>query len=161
MANRFSDLGKDINLVIDYMMKDEKLLKLLANDTYDPLSSTPISKPSKLLFDRIYPIPKIPITEEKEKSLITVAFSNAKSNKRNLKFKDYKLIFTIMCHIDLWQIKDSLRPYEIASRLDNIFNEKRATEISIGKIIFSEWSYREWNEKFCGYYLVYDICDFN
>lgn len=160
MSGRFSELGTNINYVIQELLKDQDLMKLLFYNNETPLSSPDIVNPSALLFNNIFPYPKLPLVEENQKAIITVMFSNARLNS-NIKFKDYKLIFNIMCHVDLWKIRGGLRPYEIAQRIDNIFNEKRGTSLSIGKVIFDDFIYREYNQKFNGFYLCYSLTDFN
>lgn len=157
---RFSELGQNVKFVTEELLKDADLLKLLTYNSSTPLSQLNVNNPKSLLFNKIYPVYKIPTVEEKEKSILTYVFSNAKLTD-NVKFKEYKLIFNIICHIDLWTIKDSIRPYEIAERIDNIFNEKRGTQLSIGKVIFEDFIYREYNSKFAGFYLCYKLVDFN
>ena len=159
-TGKFTELGTNIIYVLNEILDSENLIKLIKHDVYDPLSQPIEATPASLIFNRIYPIPKIPDAQEQKKTILTATFSNAILSN-NIKIKDYKLIFCIISHIDLWRVKDNLRPYLIAQEIDQIFNEKRGTQLSLGKVMFDSFIYRQWNEIFCGYHLSYDISSLN
>jgi hypothetical protein len=158
--SRFSELGTNIVGVIERLLEDKELLKLLYYECEDPLSQPDVPNPNSLIFNNIYPLPKIPEVEESQKSIVSIIFSDAKLSK-NLKFKDYKVYFDIMVHIDLWRIKGSIRPYEIAQRIDDVFNELRGTELSTGNINFCGFRSVRYNNVYYGFTLSYDVTNFN
>jgi hypothetical protein len=158
--SRFLELGTNVTLAIEELLADQDLLKLLKYDSSTPLSQSDIATPSDLLFDRIFPYPKIPTAQEEQKTMLTLMFSSGHLNN-NIKFKTYKMVFNIICHVDLWRISGNIRPYMILHRIDTIFNEKRGSPFSLGKILFDGFQYREYNEKFSGFYLCYELTDFN
>ena len=137
---RFSELNQNVNYVAELLLENENLMKLIKYDTSDPLSSTPVTTPNSLLFDRIFPTPKSVNAITEKKTLLTYVFSNGKL-ENNLKFKKSKLIFNIISHIDLWKINGNIRVYSIIDELDNIFNELRSSKLSIGKVLFSDLLY--------------------
>ena len=161
-TGRFQELNTNIMYVIEQLYTSQNLLKLITYDDDSPLSisKSDIIKPSSLLFDRIYPLPKIPDAQTQQKTIVTVIFSHAKLDS-NIKFKKYKLIFNIISHIDIWKISEGLRPYLIAEEIDNIFNELRGTQLSIGKVLFSDFVNVNYSNYYYGYQLVYDISSFN
>jgi hypothetical protein len=158
--SRFSELGTNIVEIIQRLLESEELLKLLYYEDDDPLSKPDVPNPNSLLFNNIYPLSKIPEAEEKQKSIISIIFTDAKLSK-NQKFKDYKIYFDIMVHVDLWRIKGSIRPYEIAQRIDDIFNELRGTELSTGKVNFCGFRSIRYNNVYHGFTLSYDVTNFN
>jgi hypothetical protein len=159
-VGRFSELGSQINYVIQLLLQSQNLMKLVKYDDPNPLSQPIVTNPSSLLFDRIFPIPKVPQAIETQKTIVTVTFSNAVLDNTE-KMKDYKLIIAIISHIDIWRINGNIRPFVIANEIDSILNEKRGTRLTTGSVIFDSWIYREWNEKFCGYYLTYNLKNIN
>ncbi len=158
---RFEELDENINKVMMKLIESQNLCKLLYYDTghdEDPLSKPDIQDMSSLLFDRIYPLPKIPNIEESTSSLLTVFFDEIRLSE-NINFKGTILSFTILCHIDLWRMPGKLRPYSIKHEIDKIFNEQRV--IGIGKMQFERSRFTWANEKYSGYRLDYRIYDFN
>lgn len=160
MVGKFTELGSNLVYVVNQLLDSDDLIKLIKYDVSEPLSKPIEATPTVLLFDRIYPIPKVPTVQEDKKTILSIIFSNAILSD-NIKIKDSKLIFWIMCHIDLWAVRDNLRPFLIASEIDKIFNEKRGSQLSIGKVLFNSFVYREWDNRFCGYQLIYDVSALN
>lgn len=161
VTGRFVELNTNMNYVIQLLLENQNLLKLLYYNDNNPLSQPDIINPKSLLFNHIYPLPKIADVAENQKSIISVMFSNAHLNREgNIKLKDYKIIFYIMSHIDLWKVSGGIRPLLISHELDNIFNEKSVKQF-VGRILFGDWIYKEFNNKYYGYYLTYDISNFN
>jgi hypothetical protein len=161
MSGRFTELSTGVNKIVELLLADEDLCKLLYYTSSTPLTQIPLPDPTVLLFENIYPYMKIPEIQEKQKSIVGVVLTNANLTDTNKKFKEYLIIFNIICHVDLWKIKGSLRPYEIAERIDTIFNERRENVLSMGKILMEDFLYREFNNKFTGYYLTYKCTSIN
>jgi hypothetical protein len=68
-------------------------------------------------------VPWISVDGEK-KNYLVIKFDNFIPNENNPEFRNNLIEFDIICHYDLWQLKDfELRPYKIAAELDSMFNE--------------------------------------
>lgn len=159
-TGRFIELNNNMNYIIQLLLKNQNLLKFLYYNDYNPLSQPDISNPKSLLFNNIYPLPKIQEATEEQKSIISVILSNAHLRDDNIKLKDYKIIFYIMSHIDLWTISGGIRPLLISHELDTIFNEIKVSQF-VGKVLFGDWIPKEFNNKFYGYYMSYEVTNFN
>lgn len=158
---RFQELNKNVMYLSELFLSNQNLCKLLYYNESSPLSQPDIEDTSLLLFNKLLPQPKSVDAINEKNTILTYVFSNAKLNRNNLKFKDSKLIIQIICHLSLWKIDEGNRVYLIAEEIDKILNELRNTKLSIGNVLFDSWVYREYSDQYCGYYLTYDLCDFN
>ncbi len=156
---RFSELNDNVTYIKNLLLQNQNLLKLIYYDNANPLGGATITNTNSLMFTRIFPQPKTISPAEGEKTILTYVFSNAKLHKA--KFKNNKLILNIICHINLWKIDDGIRPYLITEEIDGIFNELTNSQLSVGNVSFNDWLYREYSNEFCGYMLIYNLCDFN
>lgn len=134
----FLSIEKDFALIIERIMKNSRLKKLLAFDTRDALkrkdSELTQEQTLKILNEHIKIVPNIEI-DTKLHTYLVINFDNFIPNDTNPEFRDNDIIFDIVCHVDNWQLDDfQLRPYKIAGELDYMFNEKRLT--GIGKVQF-------------------------
>lgn len=157
----FSELGSDINYVINLLLGSQNLLKLLYYQSSTPLSQPDITTPKSLIMTNIFPFPKIPKVEQEEISVVDILFTGGKPNG-NIGFKNSKLIFYIICHINTWLVSgtiSTLRPYEIANEINSIFENRRNSQLTLGQVLFDSWDYVVWNNMFCGYVLSYKLVD--
>ena len=70
-------------------------------------------------------VPKINAINETDWSDIAVHFDNFLPNDENPEFRDKFLVFDIISNVETWDMDDfKLRPYQIAGRLDVLFNNK-------------------------------------
>lgn len=158
---RFQELNQNVVYLYELFLSNQNLCKLLYYNESSPLSQPDIEDTSILLFDKLLPQPKSVDTINGESTILSYVFSNAKFTHGNIKFKDSKLILQIISHLNLWKIDEGNRVYLIAEEIDKTLNELQNTPLSIGRVLFSDWIYREYSNQYCGYYLTYDLCDFN
>ena len=132
----FLSTEKDMNIIIDHIIKNDRLKKLLYYTSKDCLD-----KP-KLTFDQtlemfgkqIKLIPKLYV-DGSVLNYIIISFDNFTPNRTNPEFRDNIVEFDIICHFDQWDLKDfELRPYKIAAELDSMFDGQYLT--GIGKLQF-------------------------
>lgn len=129
----FLSMEQDFSLIIDKIMGNARLKKLLYYDSADALAKSPLTQEQEweLLDNNIKIIPKIRIANP-AKNYIVISFDNFINNPTNPEFRDNDIIFDIVCHIDTWRLKDfQLRPYKIAGELDYMLNQKRLTGIGL------------------------------
>ena len=157
--SKFKELNENVNKIMYKLIESQDLCKYLYYDTNSPLTEADIDDTSKLLFDRIFPIPKINVTADTQKSYLVVRFDNFKL--AGVKFKEALIKFDIICHIDLWQMEGTgmLRPYSIANEIDAIFNEQRI--LGMGRTEFDRADFMAINEFYSGYRVSYRIYEFN
>jgi hypothetical protein len=126
----FSELGTGTLKAIELLISDEQLCKLLYYNTPDCLTKSPVTNPTDLIRTKIYPVPKVPLISTEAGSFINVFYDDITPNSRNSGFRTEVLKFTVIVHLDLYLIKDGIRPYEIMSRIDHIFNDMYYPEIA-------------------------------
>lgn len=132
----FLSMEKDMRIIVDTIMKNNRLKKLLFYTTKDCLNKPNLTEDETLeLFGKnIKIVPKLTV-DGSVLNYIIVSFDNFTGNATNPEFRDNIIEFDIICHFDQWHMKDfELRPYKIAAELDSMFNDKHLT--GIGKLEF-------------------------
>jgi len=123
-SESFKNVEKDLAYIVSSISQDEKLLKLLSlqENRVEKLSG---EEKKKILKKCIKIVPKIENINETDWSCISIIFDNFSPNMENPEYRDKILIFNIICNFDSWDMEDfKLRPYQIAGRLDVLFDKK-------------------------------------
>jgi hypothetical protein len=132
----FLSAEKDMGLIVNMIMKNERLKKMLHYTTRDCLNKPNLTQDESydLFGKNIKIVPKLYVDGSVLNYMI-VAFDNFIPNATNPEFRDNVIEFDIICHFDQWHMKDfELRPYKIAAELDSMFNGKHLT--GIGELQF-------------------------
>ena len=151
----FLSIEKDMRLIVDKIMKNENLKKLLFYTSKDCLKKPKLTEDETLeLFGKyIKIVPKLTVDNSVLNYLI-VSFDNFTGNETNPEFRDNLIEFDIVCHFDQWHLKDfELRPYKIAAELDSMLNGKYLT--GIGKLEFLGASQMVLTDEYAGICLIY------
>ena len=132
----FLSMEKDMKIIVDMIMKNERLKKLLFYTTKDCIKKPNLTEDEtiEMFGKQIKIVPKLTV-DGSVLNYIIVSFDNFTGNATNPEFRDNIIEFDIICHFDQWHMKDfELRPYKIAAELDSMFNDKHLT--GIGKLEF-------------------------
>ena len=132
----FLSAEKDMGLIVNMILKNERLKKMLHYTTRDCLSKPNLTQDQSIdLFGKnIKIVPKLYV-DGSVLNYIIISFDNFTTNNTNPEFRDNIIEFDIICHFDQWHMKDfELRPYKIAAELDSMFNGKHLT--GIGELQF-------------------------
>lgn len=132
----FLSAEKDMNIIVDRMIKNDRLKKMLYYTSRDCLDRPRLTEDqtSELFGKNIKIVPKLYV-DGSVLNYIIISFDNFTKNGENPEFRDNIIEFDIICHFDQWHMKDfALRPYKIAAELDTMFDEQRLT--GIGKLEF-------------------------
>ena len=157
LKSSFLSIEKDMGLIMQEMLKNERLKTLLFYTSADALEPdkarlTPEESLS-LIGTSIKNIPKIYIDNE-VLNYVIINFDNFTPNPTNPEFRDNIIEFDILCHFKQWQLKDfKLRPYRIAAEIDSMFDGKHLT--GIGKLEFLGGTLIAQNDEFGGVALLY------
>ena len=153
----FLGLEKDMDIIMNLILKNENLKKMLYYTTPDCLNRSNLTEEEtlKLFGKNIKIVPKLQVDGE-VMNYIIISFDNFATNAKNPEFRDNIIEFDIICHFDEWHLKDyQLRPYRIAAELDSMLNEKRLT--GIGKIEFLSGNQMILTDEYAGLCLIYQI----
>lgn len=151
----FLSVEKDMAIIIDYFLKNERLKKLLFYTTKDCLTRPNVSDENtyEMFGNQIKIVPKI-LVDSSVLNYVIIGFDDFKSNSTNPEFRDNVITFDIVCHFNQWQLQDSqLRPYKIAAEIDSMFNNKHLT--GIGKLEFLGAKQIILTDEFAGLSLMY------
>lgn len=132
----FLSMEKDMDIIVNMILKNERLKKLLYYTTKDCLDKPNLTEEESLdlIGKNIKIVPKIEITNDLI-SYIMIRFNDFLETEDNPEFRQNIIEFDIICNIDLWQLKDfQLRPYKIAAELDTMFSNQHLS--GIGNIEF-------------------------
>ena len=150
----FLSTEKDMNLIVNAILKNERLKRLLHYTTRDALNRKNLTEDESLeLFGKnIKLVPKLSVDNSVLNYLI-ISFDNFTPSE-NPEFRDNIIEFDIICHFDQWQLQDfALRPYKIAGEIDSMFNGKHLT--GIGELNFLGMNQMILTDEFAGLCLMY------
>ena len=153
----FLSIEKDLDIIIDLFLKNERLKKLLYYVTPDALDKKNLTEEQtfELFSKNIKIVPQI-MVEREQKVYIIITFDNFLPNGTNPEFRNNTISFDIFCSLDLWNLKgNSLRPLKIAAEIDSMLANKRLT--GIGKIEFVGADQFFIDDDYAGFNLMYNI----
>ena len=151
----FLSVEKDMSIIVDKMLSNERLKKLLFYTTKDAYKKPNLSEEETLsLFGKqIKIVPKLYV-DPNIQAYINIIFDNFVPNGTNPEFRDNIISFDIVCHHDQWQLQDfQLRPYRIAAEIDQMLDKKHLT--GIGKLYFLGGKRLIINDEFSGFSIDY------
>lgn len=152
----FLSVNKDLSIIVDYILKNKNLKKLLYYTTKDALKRAPLTEEQSLslINTHIKLVPKIYI-DEKVLTYIIISMDNFLPSE-NPEFRNNIITFDIICHFDQWQLLDfDLRPYRIAAEIDTILSNKKLT--GIGETEFLGCNQIVLSDEFAGLTLMYMV----
>ena len=150
----FLSINKDMRLLIDKFLSNDRLCKLLYYTDRNALDKQKLTDDEKIsMFGKqIKIVPKLYV-DNSVLNYIVISFDNFVESS-NPQFRDNMIEFDIVCHYDQWQLKDfDLRPYRIAAEIDSMLDKQRLT--GIGKIEFVTAGKIMLTDEFAGLCLMY------
>lgn len=149
-------MPKDAAIIIDRILSNPNLLRLLVYETRD-WQSQPLPNGEQIneLFTshQISSVPKIKI-DSKEKTYIRLTYGTVIRNASNPEYRDNTFGIDIICHYDNWDLGDfELRPYRVAGEIDAMLDKTHLT--GIGELEFVSATPYVYNEEFAGVSLTY------
>ena len=153
----FLSIEKDLSVITNLMLKNERLKRLLYYTTPDALDRPKLTDEQTygLFGENIRIVPKTLIDRTVENYVI-ISFDNFIPNESNPEFRDHIISFDVVCHFDQWHLKDfQLRPYKIAAEIDSMINGKHLA--GIGETQFLGANQIIINEEFASLSLMYSV----
>ena len=150
----FLSMEKDTGIIINEMLKNNRLKKLLYYTTSDAMEKPNLTEDESLslLGTNIKIVPKLYV-DGSVLNYVLINFDNFTPSE-NPEFRDNTIQFDIICHFDQWNLKDyALRPYKIAGEIDSMFNLKKLT--GIGYLEFMGATQIVLTDEFAGLCLMY------
>ena len=150
----FLSMEKDTGIIINEILKNNRLKKLLYYTTSDAMEKPNLTEDESLslLGTNIKIVPKLYV-DGSVLNYILINFDNFTPSE-NPEFRDNTIQFDIICHFDQWNLRDyALRPYKIAGEIDSMFNLKKLT--GIGYLEFMGANQIVLTDEFAGLCLMY------
>lgn len=150
----FLSMEKDTGIIINEMLKNNRLKKLLYYTTSDAMEKPNLTEDESLslLGTNIKIVPKLYV-DGSVLNYVLINFDNFTPSE-NPEFRDNTIQFDIICHFDQWNLRDyALRPYKIAGEIDSMFNLKKLT--GIGYLEFMGATQIVLTDEFAGLCLMY------
>ena len=146
----FLSMEKDMSIIIDKMMKNERLKRLLHYTSKDAVRRANLTEDESL--DLIGKNIKLYV-DGSVLAYIIISFDNF-TQTSNPEFRDNIIEFDVICHFDQWQLEDfQLRPYKIAAEIDSMFNDTHMT--GIGHLEFLGANQMILTDEYAGLCLMY------
>ena len=152
----FISIEKDMGTIVDMMLKNNRLKKLLYYNLENCLFQENLTEDQSLeLIEDGYirMVPKLYVDKD-VLNYIIISFDNFTPNMTNPEFRDNIISFDIICHFNQWQMPNfQLRPYKIAAEIDTLFNNRHLS--GIGELQFLGANQILINDEFGGISLMY------
>lgn len=152
----FISIEKDMGTIVDMMLKNNRLKKLLYYNVENCLFQEDLTEDQSLeLIEDGYirMVPKLYVDKD-ILNYIIISFDNFAPNMTNPEFRDNIISFDIICHFNQWQMPNfQLRPYKIAAEIDTLFNNRHLS--GIGELQFLGANQILINDEFGGISLMY------
>lgn len=155
----FLGMAKDTSLIIEKILSNKKVLRLLYYSSPDCLEwksdkdLTPEQIKEMFATKQISNVPKVKIDKEK-KTYLRISFDSFTPNATNEYYRDHLVEIKIICHFDDWDLKDfELRPYRIAGEIDSMLDKQHLT--GIGELNFLGADQDIYDEEYGGVTLRY------
>lgn len=152
----FISIEKDMGTIVDMMLKNNRLKKLLYYNLENCLLQENLTEDQSLeLIEDGYirMVPKLYVDKD-ILNYIIISFDNFTPNMTNPEFRDNIISFDIICHFNQWQMPNfQLRPYKIAAEIDTLFNNRHLS--GIGELQFLGANQILINDEFGGISLMY------
>ncbi len=159
---RFEVMGEDIFKIVNKLLQNQNLLKLIKYTDRDPLShpDIPQDEIDKMLHKNILITPKIPDEDQDKNCYIIILLDKYIVDPQNADFKIATVRFDVLCPMDRWVVNGkSLRPYLMMNEIDKEFNEKKLA--GIGNLSFISSNRLVVSPYLSGYSLKYGHTEFN
>ena len=154
--------GIVVGIIGEYILKNQKLCKLLyyysddKTPNYNPFLEPDIEDTTKLMFEHIFPLPKLPETTLNQQGYLTVTLTGGNSTD-NLGYRRVNVQFDITYHLKQWAMSGGFRPYFVAEELDKMFNNQVLTIPTIGKSQYYGFRMKDYSSYYYGIQLIYEL----
>ncbi len=149
-------MPKDAALIMNKILSNQNVLKLLAYNTRDWKQKPDVSgEMIKEMFatKQISSVPKI-LVDRPEKTYLRLIYGSVIRNATNPEYRDNTFGIDIICHYENWELGDfDMRPYRIAGEIDSMLDKTHLT--GIGLLEFVSLTPYVYDEEFFGVTLTY------
>lgn len=162
MVRNCAELGVNLQKIINRLISNKDLLKLVYYNDKDPLSQPDLTEKQikeEVLEKLIKIIPRIG-PKETANSIVSVRVVSARRNLENNEFRDITIAVEIFVPLTQWIIKDSnLRPFAIMGEIQKSLDNKKIN--GLGRMIGGEFNLNFLTEEISAYEQSYRIITYD
>lgn len=162
MVRNCAELGVNLQKIINRLISNKDLLKLLYYNDKDPLSQPDLTEKQikeEVLEKLIKIIPRIG-PKETANSIVSIRVVSARRNLENNEFRDITIAVEIFVPLTQWIIKDSnLRPFAIMGEIQKSLDNKKIN--GLGRMIGGEFNLNFLTEEISAYEQSYRIITYD
>lgn len=162
MVRNCAELGVNLQKIINRLISNKDLLKLLYYNDKDPLSQPDLTEEQikeEVLEKLIKIIPRIG-PKETANSIVSIRVVSARRNLENNEFRDITIAVEIFVPLTQWIIKDSnLRPFAIMGEIQKSLDNKKIN--GLGRMIGGEFNLNFLTEEISAYEQSYRIITYD
>lgn len=140
---KFDAMSRNNIIILEELLKDQELLKYVEYNESSPQLKDDIDNVGSLVFRKIFPTPFDEEVPTQEETNLRAFFPDGEL--QNDEVLHSTISFQVVTHNNLWNVyrkdgKKGLRPYEIMSKVVDIFEGK--TIKTVGVIHFNRYMYQ-------------------
>lgn len=156
------ELGENAQKIMQRLLANQNLLKLLYYTDKDPLSQPDLTDEQiqNEVFEKLVKI--IPRVGPKETahSIVTIRFTRGRQNLNNKEFENIRVSIESFVPLTQWIIKDSnLRPFAIMGEIQKSLDNKKIN--GLGRMIGGEFNLNFLTEEISAYEQSYRIITYD
>lgn len=156
------ELGTNLQKIINRLVANDDLVKLLYHESDNPLECAPLTKEQKQkeVFEKlIKTVPRVG-TKDTAKSIVVVYVQRAAKIPGNKEFKNIKIFVDVIVPLTQWYIKDTnLRPFAILGNIQESLDNK--TINGLGKISGGDFDLNFVTDDVICYQQVFEITEYD
>lgn len=161
-TRNLSDVGPNLQKIVNRLQSDQDLLKLLYYTGKDPLNEdnlTPTQIREEIFEKLIKIVPRVG-PKETAQSLVALRVVYGRSNPGNDEFRDFEIDIEVFVPLTQWIIKGSnLRPFAIMGEIHKCLNNK--TIEGLGKMRGGDFKINFLTDEIGCYEMVYSITSYD
>lgn len=122
-----SEIGINLHKIINRLLSNDDLIKLLYYTDKDPLSHSALSdeQKKKEVFEKLVKVVPRVGPKETAQSLVAVRVASGKKDLENKEFRNILVVIDIFVPLTQWFLKDdNLRPFKILGEIEKSLNGK-------------------------------------
>lgn len=162
MARNLDELGINLQKIINRLVQNQNLLKLLYYTDKDPLSQPDLTNETikeEVLNKLVKVVPRVG-PKETSKSLISIRVVRGLCNNENLEIRNIELGIEVFVPLTQWYIKnDNLRPFCIMGEIQKSLKDK--TVNGFGKISGGDFSLNFLTEEISCYEMSFGVIQYD
>lgn len=155
------ELGKNLQKIVNRLIANDDLVKLLYYTDERALENLPLSKEEKTVkvFEKlIKTVPRVG-TKDTENSVVVVYVQRASKISGNKEFKNVRILVDVIVPLTQWYIMgDNLRPFAILGRIQESLDDK--TINGLGKISGGDFELNFVTDDVICYQQVFEITEY-